>query len=43
MIRDKLYYEVRINKIINNGKENGRIVKKLERRLRALEKKESQN
>lgn len=41
MIRDKLYYEVRINKIINNGKENGRIVKKLERRLRALEKKES--
>jgi hypothetical protein len=38
MNRDKLYYEVRINKIINNGKENVNIVKKLKRRIRNLEK-----
>ena len=38
MIRDKLYYEVRINRIINNGKENGNIVKKLKRKIKNLEK-----
>ena len=39
VIRDKLYYENRIHKLINNGKENASIVKKLQRQLRALEKK----
>lgn len=38
MIRDKLYYEVRISRIINNGKENGNIVKKLKRKIKNLEK-----
>lgn len=38
MVRDKLYYEVRISKIINNGKENSNIIKKLKRKLRNLEK-----
>lgn len=38
MTRDKLYYEVRISKIINNGKENNSIVKKLKRKLRNIEK-----
>ena len=38
MTRNKLYYENRINKMLNNGKENARIVKKLHRQLRALEK-----
>ena len=38
MNRDKLYYEVRISKIINNGKENGNIIRKLTRKLRDLEK-----
>lgn len=36
-VRDKLYYEIRINKLVNNGKENGKIVKKLQRKLRSLE------
>ena len=39
MIRDKRYFENRINLLINNGKENARIIKKLQRKLRALEKK----
>ena len=38
MVRDKLYYEVRISKIINNGKENANIVKKLQRQYRNIEK-----
>ena len=38
MTRDKLYYEVRISKIINNGKENSNIIKKLRRKLRNIEK-----
>lgn len=38
MNRDKLYYEVRINRIINNGKENTNIIKKLKRKIRNLEK-----
>jgi hypothetical protein len=42
-MRNKLYLQNRINLLNNRGKENGRIVKKLERQLRALEKKESQN
>ena len=37
MIRDALYYENRINLLINRGKENGRIIKKLQRKLRNLE------
>lgn len=39
-IRDKLYYEIRINKLVNNGKENGKIVKKLQRKLRSMQDKE---
>ena len=38
IIRDKLYYQNRINKLIHNGKENGNIVKKLQRKVRILEK-----
>ena len=38
-IRDELYYKNRINKLVNNGKENNSVVKKLQRQLRALEKK----
>lgn len=38
MTRDKLYYEVRISKIINNGKENSNIIKKIIRKIRNLEK-----
>ena len=37
MIRNKLYYENRINLLINRGKENAAIVKKLQRKLRQLE------
>lgn len=37
VIRDKLYYQNRINKLVNNGKENGKIVKKLMRQLRNIE------
>ena len=36
MIRDKLYYQNRINLLSNRNKENIRIVKKLERQLRQL-------
>jgi hypothetical protein len=38
IIRDELYYKNRINKLTNNGKDNGKIVKKLMRQLRNLEK-----
>lgn len=37
-MRTKEYYEARINLLVNRGRENGRIVKKLERQLRALTK-----
>jgi hypothetical protein len=36
-IRDKRYYENRIQLLTNRGKDNGRIVKKLQRKLRSLE------
>ena len=38
MIRDKLYYQNRINLLTNRGKENNRIIKKLQRQLRAMGK-----
>lgn len=38
VIRDILYYTNRVNKLSNNGKENGRIIKKLQRKIRSLEK-----
>lgn len=38
VIRDKRYFENRIQLLINRGKDNGRIVKKLMRQLRNLEK-----
>lgn len=38
VIRDKLYYENRIQLLTNRGKDNGRIVKKLMRKLRNIEK-----
>ena len=41
-VRDKLYYENRINKMVHNGKENNNIVKKLQRKVRTLEKKNAQ-
>ena len=41
-IRDRLYYENRINKMVHNGKENGNIVKKLQRKVKTLEKKNAQ-
>lgn len=37
-IKSVLYYEIRINNLMNNGKDNGRIVKKLLRQKRAAEK-----
>ena len=37
-IRNKLYYENRLNKLINNGKDNGRIIKKIKRKLALLNK-----
>ena len=37
-IRNKLYYENRLNKLINNGKDNGRIIKKIKRKLAMLTK-----
>ena len=37
-IRNKLYYENRLNKLINNGKDNGRIIKKIKRKLAILNK-----
>ena len=38
VIRNKQYYENRINKLSNNGKENGKVIKKLMRQLRNIEK-----
>lgn len=43
MVRNKLYYQNRIALLSNSGKDNAKIIKKLERQLQALEKKESQN
>ena len=40
-IKSVLYYETRINNLINNTKDNGRIVKKLERQKRVAEKLEN--
>ena len=37
MIRDKFYYENRINLLLSRGKENGKIIAKLRRQLRNLE------
>lgn len=37
-IKSVLHYETRINKLQNNGKDNGRIIKKLERQLHAAHK-----
>ena len=39
MTRDALYYQNRLALLANNGKDNGRIIKKIERKLRALNKK----
>lgn len=38
MVRDVLYYQNRINLLMSRGTENGKIVKKLQRQLRKLEK-----
>ena len=38
VIRDKRYYENRIQLLTNRGKDNGRIIKKLMRKLRNIEK-----
>lgn len=38
IIRNKLYYENRLNKLINNGKDNGKIIKKIQRKLKMLNK-----
>ena len=35
-IRNKLYYTNRLNKLMNNGKDNGKIIKKIQRKLRNL-------
>lgn len=37
-IKSVLHYETRINNLMNNGKDNGRIIKKLLRQKRAAEK-----
>ena len=37
-IKSVSHYETRINNLQNNGKDNGRIIKKLERQLRAAQK-----
>ena len=37
-IKSVEYYEIRINNLANNGKDNGRIIKKLERQKRAAQK-----
>ena len=37
-IKSVLHYETRINNLQNNGKDNGRIIKKLKRQLRAAQK-----
>lgn len=38
MVRDVLYYQNRINLLMSRSTENGKIVKKLQRQLRKLEK-----
>lgn len=38
MLRSKLYYQHRINLLSSRGTDNGKIVKKLQRQLRKLEK-----
>ena len=38
VIRDARYYQNRINLLVNRDKDNGNIVKKLQRRLRKLAK-----
>jgi hypothetical protein len=38
VIRDKLYYQNRINLLVNRDKDNGKIVKKLQRKLRNIER-----
>lgn len=38
IIRDELYYQNRLNLLSNRGRENGRIIKKLQRKLRNLAK-----
>lgn len=38
MVRNELYYQNRINLLMGRGTENGKIVKKLQRQLRKLEK-----
>lgn len=35
-IRNQLYYENRLNKLINNGKDNGKVINKIRRKLRNL-------
>ena len=42
-MRDQLYYQNRISKLVNNGKDNANIVKKLQRRVRQLQKAEKSN
>lgn len=37
-IKSVLYYKTRINNLKNKGKENNRIIKKLERQLRTAQK-----
>ena len=37
-IKSVLHYETRISNLQSNGKNNGRIIKKLERQLRAAQK-----
>lgn len=38
VIRNKLYYQNRINLLVNRDKDNGKIVKKLQRKLRNIER-----
>jgi hypothetical protein len=37
-IRNKLYYENRLNKLMNNGKDNAKVIKKIKRKLAMLNK-----
>ena len=37
MIRNKLYYQNRINLLLSRGRDNGNIVKKLKRKLNSLD------
>lgn len=38
VIRDKLYYQNRINLLVNRARDNGNIIKKLQRKLRNIER-----